>query len=265
MPKSIHVDHQDTAYYIPKYHKTEGLNDDECAIYKNLERRYFHEGHVVNPSYLEDQPNLRQTFTEIKFDCLLDINEQICPVFVLQFYKSVRLIRNLNGTLSIAFIINNVEICLRLESLLEFFMCLVKDPSIMHNTLFYKMPPGKTRKVKGESIVLDPFQMVLSELKLDLKKWETILSENIIGLSGNKDHPNACLSYMLYCLTIRKQFNLAYYIAKRIESVTKRDVMALPYGMLLTRLYKLVCTTHPYAISDLHHLVDHVMIPLTEV
>ncbi|GJW01875.1 hypothetical protein Tco_1560731 [Tanacetum coccineum] len=46
--------------------------------------------------------------------------------------------------------------------------------------------------------------------------------------------------------------------------MTKSDVMALPYGMLLTRLYEHVCTTHPYAISDLHHLVDHVMIPLTK-
>ncbi|GJX33321.1 hypothetical protein Tco_0243176 [Tanacetum coccineum] len=118
--------------------------------------------------------------------------------------------------------------------------------------------------VKGQSIVLDPFQMVLFKLKLNFKKWETILSENIISLSGNKDHPNACVSYMLYCLTIQKQFNLAYYIAKRIESVTKSDVMALPYRMLLTRLYEHVRTTHPYAISDLHHLVDHVMISLTK-
>ncbi|GJX42680.1 hypothetical protein Tco_0257670 [Tanacetum coccineum] len=78
------------------------------------------------------------------------------------------------------------------------------------------------------------------------------------------DHLNVFLSYMFYCLSILKSFNLAYYIAKRIESVTKSDVMALPYGMLLTRLYEHVRTTHPYAISDIRHLVDHVMLPLTE-
>ncbi|GJY75732.1 hypothetical protein Tco_0480848 [Tanacetum coccineum] len=115
MPKSIHVDHHDTAFYIPKYHRTEGLNEQEKEIYKILEGRFFHEGRVIDPSYLEDQPNLRQTFVDIKFDCLLDINEQICPMFILEFYKSVRLIRNLNGILSIAFIIRNVEISLRLE------------------------------------------------------------------------------------------------------------------------------------------------------
>ncbi|GJY37044.1 hypothetical protein Tco_0422422 [Tanacetum coccineum] len=136
-------------------------------------------------------------------------------------------------------------------------------PLVIRDTLFYVRPPGKTHKVKGKPVVIDPFQMVLSELKLDFKKWETILSENVISLTGNKDHPNACLSYMLYCLTIRKQFNLAY-IAKRMESVTKSNVMALPYGMLLTRLFKHVHTSNPYAITDLHDLVDHVMIPHTE-
>ncbi|GJX54783.1 hypothetical protein Tco_0283152 [Tanacetum coccineum] len=52
------------------------------------------------------------------------------------------------------------------------------------------------------------------------------------------------MAYMLYCLTIH--------------------VMVLPYGMLLTRLYRHVHTTYPFAISDIHYLVDHVMIPLTK-
>ncbi|GJR70072.1 hypothetical protein Tco_0016137 [Tanacetum coccineum] len=137
-------------------------------------------------------------------------------------------------------------------------------PLVIRDTIFYARPLGKTHKVKGKPVVIDPFQMVISELKLDFKKWETILSESVISLTGNKDHPNACLSYMLYCLTIGKQFNFAYYIAKRMESVTKSDVMALPYGMLLTRFFKHVHTSHPYAITVLHDLVDHVVIPLTE-
>nr|GEZ03199.1 hypothetical protein [Tanacetum cinerariifolium] len=106
--------------------------------------------------------------------------------------------------------------------------------------------------------------MVISEVKIDFKKWETILSENVISLSRNKDHPNACLAYMLYCLTIQRLLNLAYYISKRMESVTQSDVMVLPYGMLLTRLHRHVHTTYPYVILDLYHLVDHVMIPLTK-
>ncbi|GJU00449.1 hypothetical protein Tco_1110787 [Tanacetum coccineum] len=294
MPKSIQIDHQDTAFYIPKYHKTPGFSEDELAIYKNLERRYFHEGHVIYSSYLDDQPNLCQTFSTIKFDCLLYINEQICLVFVLQFYKSFRLIQNLDETIFVAFVINNVEICLRLEEFARVLrvpfqgVCMfsnewsisslpncidlnpniylppIEDPKVICDTIFYERPPSKTRKIKKKPVVLDPYQMLSSEVKLDFKKWETILSENAVSFSGSKDHPNVCMSYMLYCLYIQKPFNLAYYIAKRIESVTRSDVMVLPYGMLLTRLYRHVHITHPYAISDIHHLVDHVMIPLTE-
>ncbi|GJX91459.1 hypothetical protein Tco_0344785 [Tanacetum coccineum] len=90
------------------------------------------------------------------------------------------------------------------------------------------------------------------------------VSGNVISLTGNKDHLNACLCYMLYYLTIRKPFSLAYYIAKRMESVTKSDIMALPYGMLLIRLIEHVRISYPYVIMDVHYLVDHVMIPLSE-
>ncbi|GJY92506.1 hypothetical protein Tco_0508288 [Tanacetum coccineum] len=40
--------------------------------------------------------------------------------------------------------------------------------------------------------------------------------------------------------------------------------MALPYGMLLTRLFEHVCISRPFAITENHYLVDHVMIPLSE-
>ncbi|GJY20689.1 hypothetical protein Tco_0393255 [Tanacetum coccineum] len=234
MPKSIHVDHHDTAHYIPMYHRTQNVTEHEREIYKSREHRLFHEGCVIDPSYLGDQPNLRPTFTDIDFDCLFDINEKICPVFVLQFYKSVHLICNLNGTLSIAFIIQNVKITLRLKEFARILripcrgVCVFtfewaisslpngidsnpdiyppphEDPLLIRDALFYPRPPGKTRKVKGVDVTLDPFQMVISELKTYLKKWEIILNENILSPTRNKDHPNACLCYMIYCLTLGK-------------------------------------------------------------
>ncbi|GJY10253.1 hypothetical protein Tco_0378438 [Tanacetum coccineum] len=119
--------------------------------------------------------------------------------------------------------------------------------------------------MKGVDTFLDPFQMILSELKTHLKKWEIILSENVISLTRNKDHPNACLCYMLYCLTIEKPFNLAYYIPHRMVSVTKSADMTLPLlGMLLTRLFEHVRVNHPYSFLNELYLVDHVMIPLSE-
>ncbi|GJW37127.1 putative reverse transcriptase domain-containing protein [Tanacetum coccineum] len=116
MPNARDVDHHDTAFYIPMYHRTGGFIGNERDIYKSLVYHFFHEGRVVLPDFLEDEPNLRPTFGAIGFDCLLDIDEQICPIFVLQFYKSFRLIRNLNGTICVRFIIDNVETILTLEN-----------------------------------------------------------------------------------------------------------------------------------------------------
>nr|GEU47260.1 hypothetical protein [Tanacetum cinerariifolium] len=99
--------------------------------------------------------------------------------------------------------------------------------------------------------------MIVFELKTHLKKWEIILSENAVSLTGKKDHPNACLYYMLYCLTTRKPFNLAYYITNQMVSVTKSADMTLPFGMLLTRLFEHVRVNHLYSFSNELYLVDH--------
>ncbi|GJR58337.1 hypothetical protein Tco_1500499 [Tanacetum coccineum] len=253
------------------YHRTHGFTEHERGIYKSLEHRLFHEGRVIDPSYLGDQPNLLPAFAAIEFDCLLDINEKIFPMFVLQFYKSVRLIRSLNGTLSITFIVCVFTLEWAISSLPngvdsnpDIYPPPHEDPLLICDALFYQRPPGKTCKVKRVNVTPDPFQMVLSELKINLKKWEIILSENAISLTGNKDHPNACLCYMIYYLTIGKPFNIAYYISKRMVSVTKSADMTLPYGMLLARLFEHVRVAHPYAFSDDLYLVDHVMIPLIE-
>ncbi|GJY14559.1 hypothetical protein Tco_0384981 [Tanacetum coccineum] len=80
----------------------------------------------------------------------------------------------------------------------------------------------------------------------------------------NSDHPNTCLVYMLYFLANRKPFNLAYYMANRMVYVIKSDLMVLPYGMLLTRLYRHVLTIQPCHVTNAHYLMDHVMVYLTE-
>nr|GEU42792.1 hypothetical protein [Tanacetum cinerariifolium] len=134
---------------------------------------------VVDPSYLEDQPNLRPTFAAVGFDCILDINEKICPIFVLQFYKSVCLVRNLNGTFSIAFIIRNVKFTLRLE---EFDRILLVP---CHGTSWENLKGQRSRRYP------QPLPNGHFRIKTQFKKWKIILSENAISLTRNKDHPNA--------------------------------------------------------------------------
>ncbi|GJX83261.1 retrovirus-related pol polyprotein from transposon TNT 1-94 [Tanacetum coccineum] len=60
-----------------------------------------------------------------------------------------------------------------------------------------------------------------------------------------------------------EKFNLAFFIAKRMEFVTKQARLILPYGMLLTRLFKYVMSESPELFNESYVLYDRVMYPLT--
>jgi hypothetical protein len=85
MPPATHYDHKDTINNLPLHHKTKGLTQNQVNIFKALEKRYVHEGRTIEPSFLEGT-NLCRELAIINFDCLLDIDEPICPRFILEFY-----------------------------------------------------------------------------------------------------------------------------------------------------------------------------------
>ncbi|GKB27805.1 hypothetical protein Tco_0867206 [Tanacetum coccineum] len=80
---------------------------------------------------------------------------------------------------------------------------------------------------------------------------------------GNRDHILACLCYMLYYVAKSKKFNLAFFIAKLMEFVTKQARLILPYGELLTRLFKYVMGESLELFNESYVLYDRVMYPLT--
>ncbi|GJU38336.1 hypothetical protein Tco_1191293 [Tanacetum coccineum] len=93
---------------------------------------------------------------------------------------------------------------------------------------------------------------------IDLRKNQ----ENVFCLGGNRDHIPACLCYMLYCVANSERFNLAYFMAKRMEWVTKQTRLILPYGMLLTRLLDFINGENIELQNESYVLYDRVMNPL---
>nr|GEX47536.1 putative reverse transcriptase domain-containing protein [Tanacetum cinerariifolium] len=67
---------------------------------------------------------------------------------------------------------------------------------------------------------------------------------------------------MLYCVAKSEKFNLAFFIAKRTEFVTKQARLILSYGMLLTHLFKYVMSESPEIFNESCVLYDRVMYPL---
>ncbi|GJX43700.1 hypothetical protein Tco_0260376 [Tanacetum coccineum] len=69
--------------------------------------------------------------------------------------------------------------------------------------------------------------------------------------------------FVLYFIVLYTSKNsiLAYYMAKRMEWVTKQARLLLPYGMLLTRLFTFIMNENP-ELNESYILYDHAMTPL---
>ncbi|GKC93135.1 hypothetical protein Tco_1158577 [Tanacetum coccineum] len=95
-----------------------------------------------------------------------------------------------------------------------------------------------------------------------MKPWVDIIYENAICLRGHKDHVFACLCHMLYCIETSTPYNLSFFILKRIEKTRFKPKELLPYGILLTRLFKHVVSISPGLAFDHYLLHDRAMHPL---
>ncbi|GJR68802.1 hypothetical protein Tco_0014867 [Tanacetum coccineum] len=113
-----------------------------------------------------------------------------------------------------------------------------------------------------EEIDVIEYQVLTREIEPTLKPLEEIIWENVFCLGGHRDHVPACLCYMLYCVVHSERFNLAYFMTKRMEWVTKQKRLILPYGMLLTRLFKFIIRENPELENESYVLYDRVMTPL---
>nr|GEW04754.1 pentatricopeptide repeat-containing protein [Tanacetum cinerariifolium]GEW05850.1 pentatricopeptide repeat-containing protein [Tanacetum cinerariifolium] len=114
-----------------------------------------------------------------------------------------------------------------------------------------------------EEIDVYEYQILTREIVPTLKPLEEIIWENIFCLGGNRDHVPMCLCYMLYCVVHSKKFNLSYYMAKRMEWVTKQKRLILPYGMLLTCLFKFIMNENHELYNKSYVLYDRFMNPFT--
>nr|GEV51399.1 retrovirus-related Pol polyprotein from transposon TNT 1-94 [Tanacetum cinerariifolium] len=114
-----------------------------------------------------------------------------------------------------------------------------------------------------EEIDVHEYQILTREIVPTLKPLEEIIQENVFCLEGNQDHVPTCLCYMLYCIVHSEKFNLAYYMAKQKEWVTKQKRLILPYGMLLTCLFKLIMNENNDLYNESYVLYNRIMNPLT--
>ncbi|GJU37728.1 hypothetical protein Tco_1186082 [Tanacetum coccineum] len=288
MPRKSSEDYKNTRHYIPQIsHEFRSPIKEKL---RNLEERYIHEGRVVFDNFT-DLRYVRSLFHFVEFECLLEINEQVCPRFILEFYSQYRLSYSDEGQMFVEFVIQNQYFSLCLEDFAQILRipcegaCVFSDRWSL-DELVYGAPSegpyqtnlpspddiisyvredreGQVTRIRHqEEIEVQNYQILTREIVSTLKPLEEIIRENVFCLGGNRDHVPACLCYMLYCVANSEKFNLAYFMAKRMEWVTKQARLILPYGMLLTRLFDFIISEYPELKNESYVLYDRVMTPL---
>ncbi|GJX34988.1 hypothetical protein Tco_0246545 [Tanacetum coccineum] len=89
---------------------------------------------------------------------------------------------------------------------------------------------GLVTRIRCKAVVLVEENKILTrEIVSTMKPWVEIIREDVFYLGGNQDHVLACLCYMLYCVAKSEKINLAFFIAKRMEFVTKQARLIRSY------------------------------------
>ncbi|GJS52707.1 hypothetical protein Tco_0626069 [Tanacetum coccineum] len=244
MSKATRIDISLTKSYIPKVSKIPGISPTIAQFYKPIENRNIHEGRVVDQAYYKSN-NIERLFTNIRFNCLFQINEPIVPRFILDFYSQVTDLASLEYSRE-----TEGLYCTDLSTPDDIYRLLELERVMVDRT------------IKSQTVSLNPNQILTKELSPDMKQWEELIQENVFGLGGHRDHLPACLAHMLYCVVAEEQYNLAYFFVKRIQCARATPTANLPYGMFLTRLYRHVMETYPHLDNDIYDFVDRFMRPL---
>ncbi|GJZ36742.1 hypothetical protein Tco_0582933 [Tanacetum coccineum] len=289
MPRATIGDTSLTRSYIPKVSQTPGISPSIAYFYKPIEDRCIHEGRVVDQLYYTSD-HIDRCFSNIRLNCLYEINEPIVPRFVLDFYSQVTLQRDDSGVILISFMIQNEFITLSLQQFCQIlripfdgqavftnewdlgvlaysqeiegpYHTDLPTPEEIHQFLQFERVDSN-RTIKNKNVILSPNQVLTKELRRDLKRWNELIYENVFGLGGHRDHLPACLAHILYCILAEQQYNLAYFFVKRIESARATPKAHLPYGMFLTRLFRHVMEHYPHLDNGIYNVFDHVMRPL---
>ncbi|GKD31532.1 zf-CCHC domain-containing protein, partial [Tanacetum coccineum] len=215
MHRAIVGDTPRTKSYIPKVSKIPSISPVIAYFYKPIENRCIHEGRVVDELYYKSN-HIERYFTNIRFNCLYEINEPIVPQFILDFYGQVTLQTSDSGHLLISFMIQNEFITLSLADFRRILqipyngqsvfinewdlasISIFKDhkgpyhtelptPNEIHRILQFQHVESN-RTIKSKNVILTPNQILTKELRQDMKSWEELIRENVFGLGGHQDH-----------------------------------------------------------------------------
>nr|GEV28877.1 copia protein [Tanacetum cinerariifolium] len=205
MPSEYQQDYKKTCAYALKIYNDPNMSDILRDIYRTLESRYVHKGRTIDPSFYNDLSD--------------DSVAKFTAIGICIYYDAWGL----------------DELEKNLEQIEPYNSCLsVLD---IRNLIHRRTIHEKIDK-EGNTIHKLPNQIETNEIFDHLRPCKLVIMENVYSAIGNRDHTQAVIALMLYCLENRQPFNLSYFIIRRMYFFKDRRDKVLPYGMILTRLFK---------------------------
>ncbi|GKB62246.1 retrovirus-related pol polyprotein from transposon TNT 1-94 [Tanacetum coccineum] len=210
MPRKSSEDYNNTRHYTPKI--SHEFRTPIKEKLRNLEERYIHEGRVVFDNFA-DLNYVRSLFHFVEFECLLEINEQICPRFILEFYSQYQINYSDEGQMFVEFVIQNQLFSYSLEDFAQILnipcegACVFTDRwrldelayGIPSDGPYHTNPPsiddiissiridreGQVRRIRHEEeIDVLEYQILTCEIVSTLKPLEETIRENVFCLGG---------------------------------------------------------------------------------
>ncbi|GJX06021.1 hypothetical protein Tco_0193953 [Tanacetum coccineum] len=166
MPRKSSEDYKNTRHYIPKISHEFRTPIREKLM--NLEERYIHEGRAVFDNFT-DLNYVWSLFHFVEFNCLLEINEQICPRFILGFYSKFQLNYSDEGQMFVEFVIQNQLCSYSLENFAQILdvpyegACVFTDRWRLDELVYDEYP-----ELNNESYVL--YDRVMNPLAAQLER-----------------------------------------------------------------------------------------------
>ncbi|GJT87982.1 hypothetical protein Tco_1069699 [Tanacetum coccineum] len=172
-------------------------------------------GSVVFDNFT-DLNYVRSLFHFVEFECLLEINEQVCPRFILEFYSQYRLSYSDEGQMLVEFVIQNQYFSFSLEDFAQILRipcdvaCVFSDRWSL-DELVYGAPlegpcqtnipspddiisyvredrKGQVTRIRHqEEVEVQDYQILTREIVSTLKPWEEIIWENVFCLGSRRD------------------------------------------------------------------------------
>ncbi|GKB88508.1 hypothetical protein Tco_0960780 [Tanacetum coccineum] len=148
---------------------------------RDLESRYIYEGRVVFDNFM-DLNYVRSLFHFVKFECLLEINEQIYARFILELYSQYRVSYSDEGQMFVEFVIQNQFFSYSLEEFAQILdipsegACVFTDRWRLDELAY----DGQVHRIPHEEeIDVLKYQVLSREIEPTLKPLKEIIRENM--------------------------------------------------------------------------------------